>query len=43
VTVLTLADGRYAEHGVFAAGATATSPLLAGFSVAVDEIFAELD
>jgi len=43
VTVLTLADGRYAEHGVFAAGATATSPLLAGFAVAVDEIFAELD
>jgi Uma2 family endonuclease len=43
VTVLTLADGRYAEHGVFAAGATATSPLLAGFIVAVDAVFAESD
>jgi Uma2 family endonuclease len=43
VTVLTLRGGRYAEHGVFGAGAMATSPLLAGFAVAVDEVFAELD
>ncbi len=43
VTVLTLQDERYAEHGVFVAGTAATSLLLADFSVAVDAIFAELD
>jgi Uma2 family endonuclease len=43
VTVLTLADGRYAEHGVFAMGMVATSALLPGFAVVVDEAFAELD
>ena len=42
VTVLTLDGDRYAEYGVFAAGATATSALLPGFAVAVDEVFAEL-
>jgi len=45
VTVLTLPSGidTYSEHGVFRAGGTATSPLLPGFVVVVEEIFAELD
>ena len=43
VTVLVLAGDRYAEHGAFAAGAVATSALLPGFAVVVDEVFAELD
>ena len=43
VTVLTLDGERYAEHGIFAAGMVATSALLPGLAVAVDEVFAELD
>lgn len=39
VTVLTLADGAYVEHGVFSRGDTATSPLLNGFSVDVTALF----
>jgi Uma2 family endonuclease len=39
VTVLSLAGESYAEHGVFARGETATSVLLDGFAVSVDEIF----
>lgn len=41
ITVLTLAGGRYAEHGVFARGDTATSPLLDGFEVDVATVFDE--
>lgn len=40
VTVLALADGAYAEHGVFETGQTASSKLLAGFCVEVAEVFA---
>ena len=40
ITVLTLADDRYAVHGEFAAGAQATSLLLPGFAVVVEEVFA---
>ncbi len=39
ITVLTLSGGAYAEHGVFARGATATSPLLDGFAVDVTALF----
>jgi Uma2 family endonuclease len=39
ITVLALADRQYAEHGIFQRGMLATSLLLAGFSVAVDEVF----
>ena len=39
VTVLTLAAGAYVEHGVFARGDTATSPLLDGFAVDVASLF----
>jgi Uma2 family endonuclease len=38
VTVLYLQDDTYAEHGIFARGETATSRLLAGFAVPVDDI-----
>lgn len=38
ITVLTLADDAYVEHGVFRRGATATSVLLAGFEVGVDAV-----
>ena len=41
ITVLTLAGERYAEHGVYKAGQRAASVLLAGFDVAVSEVFAE--
>ena len=41
ITVLALAGGRYAEHGVFARGDTATSPLLDGFEVDVATVFDE--
>ena len=42
IAVLTL-DGRsYAEHGVFTSGMRATSALLNGFSIAVDEAFSAL-
>lgn len=42
ILVLTLGDANwYQVHGVFAAGDVATSALLAGFSLAVDDVFAE--
>jgi hypothetical protein len=37
--VLTLAGEAYVEHGVFARGAAATSPLLADLSVDVAAVF----
>ncbi len=40
VTVLTLMGGAYVAHGVFTRGERATSHLLDGFSVSVDEVFA---
>lgn len=40
VTVFTLTGTSYAVHGEFGAGVRADSVLLAGFSVAVDEVFA---
>ena len=40
ITVLTLDGQAYREHGKFGAGSVATSVLLAGFSVAVDAVFA---
>ena len=43
ITVLTLEDGGYNVHGVFAAGERAQSVLLAEFSVAVAEVFADND
>jgi Uma2 family endonuclease len=39
ITVLTLADSRYVEHGMFHRGEAATSALLTGFGVAVSEVF----
>jgi len=39
ITVLTLDAGRYREHGVFRGEETATSKLLDGFSVPVNEVF----
>ena len=39
VTVLTLNDGAYAEHGTFSRGDTATSPLLDDFAVDVTALF----
>ena len=39
VTVLVLAGGAYAEHGVFRRGQRADSPVLAGFSVGVGDVF----
>ena len=39
ITVLALDGAAYAEHGVFARGALATSLLLNGFGVSVDEVF----
>lgn len=39
VTVLALRDERYAERGVFRRGETATSALLGGFAISVDEVF----
>lgn len=38
ITVRTLDGEAYAEHGVFARGQRATSKLLDGFSVSVDEV-----
>jgi Uma2 family endonuclease len=40
ITVLTLDSNSYRVHGEFVRGQTATSLLLAGFTVAVDEVFA---
>jgi Uma2 family endonuclease len=39
ITVLMLQDGDNVEHGVFVNRALATSTVLAGFSIAVDEVF----
>jgi len=39
ITVLTLADDQYTEHGVFARGAQATSRLLEGLTVDVNAVF----
>jgi Uma2 family endonuclease len=38
ITVLNLEGGVYATHGVFGRGATATSALLAGFTVSVEAV-----
>jgi Uma2 family endonuclease len=38
ITVLTLFDDTYREHGVFRRGDTATSHLLDGFSISVDAV-----
>jgi len=40
ITVLTLEGEEYAVHGVFERGMVARSALLAGFEVAVDEVWA---
>jgi Uma2 family endonuclease len=39
ITVLTLTNGHYVEHGIFQRGGQASSQLLPGFTVAVNEIF----
>jgi len=39
IVVLTLENGRYLEHGRFQTGTTATSQLLAGFTVEVTAVF----
>lgn len=39
VTVLTLEDDAYVEHGVFRRGAVANSPLLEGFTADVSAVF----
>ncbi len=39
ITVLTLTDGSYTEHGIFRRGDAAHSSLLKGFSVSVDALF----
>ena len=41
VTVLTLTEGAYVEHGLFARGDTATSPRLDGFAANVTALFDE--
>ena len=43
VTVLTLAGDAYVEHGVFARGDVATSPLLDGVAVDVTSLFDEAE
>jgi len=43
ITVLELADGSYREHGVFHHSDLASSSLLGGFSVRVDDVFAKCD
>jgi Uma2 family endonuclease len=40
ITVLRLEGDEYAEHGRFGAGQVASSHLLPGFVVAVDEVWA---
>jgi Uma2 family endonuclease len=42
-TVLVLNGNAYREHGVFVAGQTAASVLLAGFQVDVNQLFAKCD
>ena len=39
ITVFTLKDGAYVEHGVFGRGGSATSPLLEGFAADVSAVF----
>ncbi len=39
ITVLTINQGAYVEHGVFRRGATATSVVLPGFAVDVNAVF----
>jgi Uma2 family endonuclease len=39
ITVLRLENGAYVEHGVFGRGQIATSVILPGFSVAVEDVF----
>lgn len=39
ISVLTLVDDTYADHGVFRRGDAATSKLLDGFSMSVDAVF----
>ena len=39
--MLTLTEGAYVEHGVFARGDTATSPRLDGFAADVTALFDE--
>jgi Uma2 family endonuclease len=39
ITVLKLERAKYAEHGIFARGAAASSVLLSEFTVSVDEVF----
>ena len=39
ITVLTLKDDAYVEHGVFGRGGVATSLLLEGFTAGVSEVF----
>lgn len=39
ITVLVLEGNAYAEHGVFQRGDDASSQLLAGFAVSVDQVF----
>ena len=39
ITVLTLRGGAYVEHGAFARGEAATSPLLTGFTADVAAVF----
>ncbi len=39
ITVLALAGDAYVEHGVFARGEAATSPLLTGFAADADAVF----
>jgi Uma2 family endonuclease len=41
ILVLTLANKRYAVHGVFGLGETATSRLLSDFSVSVAKVFSQ--
>lgn len=39
ITVLTLTDATYTDHGTFQRGAVATSVVVAGFAVPVDAVF----
>lgn len=43
ITVLTLADKVYFEHGVYTPGETASSVLLSGFTCNVGDLFAKCD
>ena len=43
ITVLTLTDTEYREHGVFIEGDDASSVLLAGFACRVSDVFVKCD